>query len=208
VAERLLILFLKAPRPGQVKTRLAADLGPARAAEVARALAERVLAQTRPRAGEYTRVVAFTPTDARAEIQRWLREAELWPQEGQDLGARMHAALERGLRSHARVVLVGTDVPGLTRALVLDAFAALESDPLVLGPARDGGYYLVGLRAPQPALFTDMPWGTPGVLEETVARASRLGLAAVLLPVLDDVDTVDDLRACGAFVLDPRKPAG
>ena len=208
MAERLLLLFLKAPSPGQVKTRLAATLGAERAAQVARMLAERVLAQTRPEAGDYARVVAFAPATARAAIERWLPGEELWPQEGDDLGARMHAALARGLNTAASVVLVGTDVPALSRAIVNAAFAALERAALVLGPARDGGYYLVGLRAPRPELFTDMPWGTAAVLEETRARAARLGLPMALLPVLDDVDTEEDLRTAGLFGLDPRKPAG
>jgi len=183
------------PRPGAVKTRLAAALGPERAAAVARALAERVVGQTRPEAGEYGRVVVFTPAGARADLERWLPGLELWEQEGDDLGARMDAAFARALRRAPRVLLAGTDVPHLGRAHVREAFAALERSDVVLGPARDGGYYLVGLRARQPALFAGMAWGGPEVLAATRERAAALALDVHLLPRLGDVDTLDDLRA-------------
>jgi uncharacterized protein len=191
----LLLLFLKAPRPGQVKTRLAATLGPERAAAVARALAERVIEQTRPEADEYGRVIVFTPAAARADIERWLPGLSLWEQEGDDLGARMDAAFARALGHAPRVLLAGTDVPHLGRAHVHEALAALETADVVLGPARDGGYYLIGLSRPQPALFRGLAWSGPQVLAATRERAAALGLGVHLLPVLGDVDTEDDLRA-------------
>jgi glycosyltransferase A (GT-A) superfamily protein (DUF2064 family) len=93
------------------------------------------------------------------------------------------------------VALVGTDVPWLSQAIVAEGFAALDRDDVALGPARDGGYYLVALRQPHPGLFEDIAWSTAKVLPATLARAERLGLRVRLLPLLTDLDTIDDLRA-------------
>jgi glycosyltransferase A (GT-A) superfamily protein (DUF2064 family) len=94
--------------------------------------------------------------------------------------------------------LVGSDVPGLPRGHLLEAFSALRPADLVLGPTPDGGYYLIGMNGPQPALFQDMPWSTPQVLPRTRARAAALSLRTTFLEELRDVDTIEDLRALGA----------
>jgi rSAM/selenodomain-associated transferase 1 len=199
--DHLLLVFLKAPRPGQVKTRLAAEVGGEAAARLYRALAERVLAQTAPLADDaYRRVVFFAPADARDEVAAWLPGETLVAQEDSDLGQRMDAAFAAAFaRGASRAVLVGSDVPRLSRAHVLEALAALESRPLVLGPATDGGYYLVGLRERRPELFRDIPWGTASVRTATLERAASLGLDVHLLEPLRDVDTAADLEAEGPF---------
>jgi uncharacterized protein len=192
-----LLVFLKVPRPGQVKTRLAAEIGAGEAARVYRALAERVLAQTAPEAGDsYRRLIFFSPADARDEIAAWLPGEVLVAQEGADLGQRMDAAFAHAFASGAtRAVLVGTDVPRLSREHVRQALAALGTSPVVLGPATDGGYYLVALTARQPELFQGIAWSTDAVRAATVERASALGLAVHLLEPLRDVDTAADLEA-------------
>ena len=190
----VLIVFVKAPRPGEVKTRLAAGIGAEQAAAAYRALAEGVLERTAPLAQEYERLVFHAPPEAGAEIALWLPAETLVPQEGPDLGARMDAAFgaafERGAR---KAVLVGSDVPQLGRTHVGQAFDALEDVPVVLGPAADGGYYLVGLRERRPELFQGIEWGTAGVLEATLARCAALGLRPRLLATLVDIDTAADL---------------
>lgn len=192
----VLVVFVKAPRPGQVKTRLAASLGAGPAADLYRRLAEDTLRGTVPREGEYARVVAYAPADALGEVAAWLPGATLEPQQGADLGQRMaHAfatAFERGAR---RVALIGSDVVGLERGRVLEAFAALQGHDLVLGPARDGGYYLIALATAEPRLFTGVAWSTPSVLAETLQRAAQLGLRVRLLGTLRDVDAPEDARA-------------
>jgi rSAM/selenodomain-associated transferase 1 len=190
----VLLVFVKAPRPGQVKTRLAAAIGDEPAAAAYRALAEGVLERTAPREGEYERIVLFAPPDAREEVARWLPAEPLAAQEGPDLGARMDAAFAAAFAGGApAAVLVGSDVPRLDRGHVLRAFAALEEHPVVLGPAADGGYYLVGLRERRPELFAGVEWGTAGVLAATLERCAALGLRPRLLETLADVDTEADL---------------
>jgi uncharacterized protein len=190
----LLLVFVKAPRPGFVKTRLAAAIGPVHAAAVYRAMAERTLRETAPR-GEYGRVVFFDPPDAHADIETWLPTETCRPQSSGDLGTRMASAFQWAFDGGAdRVVLIGSDVPALSGDDVSSAFDALTRHDLVLGPAFDGGYYLIGLRRPAPALFDGITWSTPAVLGQTLERAESVGLQAASLLARGDVDTVDDLR--------------
>jgi len=195
VSDRALVVFVKAPRPGAVKTRLVPALGPDGAAAVYRAMARGVLAATTPRPGEYERLVFFDPEDAAEEMRAWLPGLRLIPQSGPDLGARMSHALSLALRRGAgAAAVIGTDAPGIDRGRIVEALAALESHDVVLGPAADGGYYLLALSRPHPELFSGISWSTPGVLAETQARAADAGLRVHLLPDLRDVDTADDLR--------------
>jgi rSAM/selenodomain-associated transferase 1 len=191
----LLLVFAKAPRPGAVKTRLAEAVGAETAAQLYRLLAERELQHTRPAAGEYQRVVLFTPADAAEEMAHWLPGEALRPQTGGDLGERMASAFAEAFAVGARrVVLIGTDVPWLSRESVADALRRLDEVELVLGPADDGGYYLIGLSRPMPGLFRGIAWSTPSVLGATVDRASALGLSVQLLEPLPDIDVLEDLR--------------
>jgi rSAM/selenodomain-associated transferase 1 len=196
VSERALIVFLKHPRPGRVKTRLAAALGGDTAAALYRALAEEVLRATVPRPGEYETLVFFDPPEAAVEMRAWLPGVRLRPQSAGDVGQRMAAAFDRVFeRGPRRVAIIGTDVPAMTRETVAGALAGLDEADAVIGPAEDGGYYLVALREPHPELFEDVAWSTPTVLEETLARAAAAGLRVRQLAHLRDVDTLADLRA-------------
>lgn len=190
-----LIVFVKAPRPGAVKTRLARDLGAAAAADLYRRIAERVLRGSAPAGDEYLRTVAFAPADARDEIAAWLPGEELRAQRGGDLGERMAAAFADAFAAGSRrVALAGSDVPELTRERVGEAFSALDGHDMALGPAADGGYYLVALARPRPALFEGVAWSTERVLAETLERAAAAGLRVRLLGTLRDVDTPEDAR--------------
>jgi uncharacterized protein len=199
---------VKAPRPGAVKTRLAAEIGDVAAADAYRAMAERVLAQTAPIAGEYERRVFFTPPDAADEIAAWLPRETLIAQQGADLGERMDGAFAHAFAQGAEaVVLVGSDVPRLTRDHVTAAFDALARVPVVLGPATDGGYYMIALRHRQPELFQGMLWGSDSVRIATASRAAALGLEVHLLDPLRDVDTAADLDAERSALFDPHGDA-
>jgi uncharacterized protein len=186
-----LVVFVKAPRAGAVKTRLAETLGPAAACAAYRRLVEALLANLAP----LPRVeLCFTPAEAGAEIQPWVRPGWLTcPQVGGDLGERLHAAFAEHFETDAQhVVIIGSDCPDVTATDIEDAWLALEGHDVVLGPALDGGYWLIGLRAPQPALFTGIPWSTDRVFGETMCRARETGLRVALLRELADVDTAAD----------------
>jgi uncharacterized protein len=145
-----------------------------------------------------TIAVAFTPEHARDEVAALFdsQVVTLIAQQGTDLGSRMHAAINDRLAAGAtHVVLIGSDLPNLPPAHVEAAFVELEAGrDLVLGPAEDGGYYLIGMRRPQPAIFSGIDWGTPGVLKQTLAAAARAGLDVALIEPWYDVDQPDDLR--------------
>jgi rSAM/selenodomain-associated transferase 1 len=154
-----------------------------------------VVAATRPARDEYERLLFYAPADARAEMEAWFPGEDCLPQEGADLGARMSNAFDEAFRRGAgRVALVGSDVPRLSRDDVRAALGSLADHDLVLGPAHDGGYYLVALRARRPPLFEGIAWGTASVLAATLEKAAALGLTVRVLEERRDVDTVEDLR--------------
>jgi hypothetical protein len=191
-----LLVFVKHPRPGGVKTRLVPRLGAEPAAELYRSLAELVIQATTP-AGEYERVFFYTPLEAHAELAAWLPGQTWQPQRGAGLGERMAAACDDAFQLGARrVAIIGSDAPWVSRALVVEALCALDSADVALVPATDGGYCLLALDRPRPELFTGMPWSTPSVLALTLERAGALGLAVRLLEAQADIDTLEDLRAC------------
>jgi hypothetical protein len=189
------VLFARAPVLAAVKTRLARDVGDARALELYTWLGARVAARVFA-GGAYAKVVAFTPAGAGAEVRAWLPGADEYvAQADGDLGARMAAAVAAALgRGRGRVVVVGTDCPAVDAGRVEEALARLVEVPCVLGPALDGGYYLIGAAAELP-VFTDMSWGTGEVLAATRARLRAAGLAWSELAPARDVDTAADLVA-------------
>lgn len=188
------VVFARAPRAGEVKTRLAARVGDEAALRLYRIMGRRVVDELRD--GPWRVRVDYTPADAGDEIVRWLGDhLDLRPQEGRDLGERMARSLEAALARSDRACVVGTDAPGLRRSHVARAFDALDRHDVVLGPARDGGYYLLALRRPHPSLFTDVPWSTPEVLRVTRERARALALDVLELAPLVDVDTATDVPA-------------
>jgi len=192
----LLLVFLKEPRPGVAKTRLVPALRPETAARLYRLLAEEEVRRTAPLALEYRRLFCFTPPHAGEAMAAWFPGEELWPQPDGDLGVRMAAAFAEGFRRGAdRVAIIGTDVPWLDRACVQESFAALADHDVAVGPARDGGYYLLALRVPQASLFVGVAWSTAAVLPATLARADALGLRVKRLSPLTDLDTLEDLDA-------------
>jgi len=195
MSDRALVVFVKHPVPGAVKTRLARAVGPAAAAGLYRALAEHVLAATTPAPGQYERLVFFDPPQARDEVRGWLPGVRLLAQSEGDLGTRLRDATARAFaRGASRVAVVGTDAPGLARDTVLAALDALDGADVAIGPSEDGGYYLLALRRPRPELFAGIAWSTPSVAADTRARASAAGLVVHELPVLRDVDTLEDVR--------------
>jgi rSAM/selenodomain-associated transferase 1 len=205
-ASRLPVAIMaKVPVAGQVKTRLCPPLSPGQAAELARCFLQDRLEQLASVTGALP-VVAFTPAEREADLRRLLPPGvRLVPQRGPDLGARLDRVLTDLLAEcPGGAMAVDADSPTLPTEFLRRARACLAADAadVVVGPCDDGGYYLIGLRRPAPALFDDMPWSTPAVLGETVARARRHGLRLELLPAWFDVDRGEDLgrlrRSVGA----------
>ena len=190
---RVLLVFAKLPEPGRVKTRLARTMGDRAAARIYSTIARSVVRSVR--GGPYEVVVCYDPPDRGAEVERWLdmEGIHLWPQGSGDLGARMAGAFERAFEQAREVCIIGTDAPDVDRSLVTTAFAQLDGAPMVLGPAEDGGYYLLALSRPQSELFRGIEWSTDRVAAQTRERASALGLTVYELPVLSDVDEPADV---------------
>ena len=185
-------VFARAPVPGQAKTRLIPLLGADGAAALQRRLIERTLATACAVPG--ARVTLWVAGDA---VHPFVADAAnrfgvaLAEQHGADLGARMHHAFEA---AGAPLVLVGTDCPRLSSADLAAAAGSLSTHDVVLQPANDGGYVLIGLARPQPQLFESIDWGGPQVLQQTRGRIADLGLRCALRPPLDDLDTPADLQ--------------
>lgn len=193
-----LLLFLKAPRAGEVKTRLAADIGPEKALAVYRGLAEQ---QARRLPADWPLEVHYTPSDARAEMERWLGHGlSFFAQARGDLGERLGVAARGAFATGARsVICLGADCPALDGARLRGAARALEDGAdIVFGPADDGGYYLVGMNRAETAVFTGIPWSTQATLAVSLAAAKRSGLKIKLLERLSDIDTAADLARATA----------
>ena len=190
-----ILLLAKAPRPGSVKTRLARDIGDAAAAAAYREVGSSVAAAV---GAEFDLTVWYDPPDAEREMRDWLGEHEYLSQRGGDLGERMALAFETHFARGDRPVLaIGADTPGVGAPLIREAVRALREEDVVLGPALDGGYYLLGLNRPAPQLFQGVPWGTARVLQVTVALCVAHDLGVGRLAPLRDLDTVADLEALG-----------
>lgn len=181
------------PAVGRCKRRLSAGLGPQRAAAVQQRLQQHTLAvldQACCRIGADRRL-AVAGVGLRAAAR--LHQGAVLQGQG-SLGLRMQRQLARAFRQgYHQVVLVGSDLPQLSAADLQQAFAALQQAPLVLGPAADGGYWLIGLRRSAPALFAGIRWGSDSVLQQSLERAVSLGLPAALLQCRHDLDRPGDL---------------
>jgi len=191
-----LIVFGRYPRPGKTKTRLIPALGPAGAADLQRQLTERTVAVAKRCLGRtHARLAVHHDGGSRKQMQRWLgkRDIDYVPQARGDLGGRMFRSLQWAFDQGARrVVLVGTDIPGLAPEHLATAFDRLKRRDLVIGPSKDGGYWLVGMSRPE-NIFEGIAWSTATVLENTLNLARRKGMAPSLLDPLRDLDDTDDL---------------
>jgi rSAM/selenodomain-associated transferase 1 len=213
-AEGALVIFAKAPIPGQVKTRLCPPLTHDEAATLHGSFVLDTLERTKVAVTRlklpFDRYLACTPSSTLVffKIMEERQSVKLIEQEGEDLGTRMHRAFETLFkRGYHHVLIVGTDVPSLPLGYYQRAFELLEKHDIVLGPALDGGYYLIGLNHPVPTLFENMPWSTHRVLPLTREKANSLGLTIALLPEWRDIDRIEDLQALiEASSLDARKP--
>jgi uncharacterized protein len=191
-----LIIFIKNPVLGKVKTRLAASVGKEKALQiydVLCAITQRAAEQTSAKRHLfYSDFVVKTDKWSPVFFEKYVQL------QSDDLGKRMSAAFETVFASAsplAKTVIIGTDCPSLSADILAQAFDLLDLHDVVIGPAADGGYYLLGMNAHYPELFADMVWSTNTVCAETLARAKALGLGVHLLSILSDIDTETDYLA-------------
>lgn len=187
----LLIIFYRNPELGKVKTRLAATAGEEKALAIYLKLAS------------HTREVALqTACDRVVYYSDFIDTEDSWSndqfkkslQTGESLGERMKQAFANSFDAgYKRVCIIGTDCPGLTTQIINESFVKLKSNDVVIGPATDGGYYLLGMENFWPTLFENKAWSTDSVLSQTVQDAKQLNLLNFLLPTLTDVDEEKDL---------------
>ena len=191
------MIFVKAPAPGRVKTRLCPPLTSEQAADLYREFAADTLAAAQRWARGRGAIRLAYDAHPRWPDPSWLDAEMGWqPQRGRSLGARLIDACRAAFAAGAGpLVILGSDAPDLSVERLQEAFAALRTHELVLGPATDGGYYLIGLRRPQPALFRGIDWSTDRVLRQTLAVARRQRLRTALLAPLTDLDTWADVVA-------------
>lgn len=202
IQPNLLIIFAKNPEKGKVKTRLAQTIGDQKALEVYQELLQ------------VTKSIS-DPLQVHKQVwySRFINPADLWSpsldnragdtsfyekrlQQGDSLGKRMQHAFEEAFRAgYQKVVIIGTDCSSLETAILQAAYQLLDEQQVVIGPARDGGYYLLGMSQFYPDLFEDKQWSTPSVCKETIQQLEQWNVSYEMLPVLNDIDTEEDLRA-------------
>ncbi|MGB3296071.1 MAG: TIGR04282 family arsenosugar biosynthesis glycosyltransferase [Phormidesmis sp.] len=198
-----LFLFTRFPQPGQTKTRLIPTLGAVGAADLQRQMTEHLLGRFRGFCLRRQLVleVHFAGGDL-VQMRHWLGDtAVLTPQCEGDLGDRLSFALQQGFAvGLQQIIVIGSDCPDITEGQILRALSLLKSHDVVLGPALDGGYYLIGLNRLHSSLFEHIPWSTAQVLETTQAIAHRHDLSIALLNPLSDIDRPEDLPLWNAHL--------
>jgi hypothetical protein len=205
-----LLVFTRYPEPGKTKTRLIPLLGEQGASDLHSHLTVATIDQIEPLANsQWSLEICFTGGSQKL-MQDWLGDRFNYrEQRGDGLGDRMKLAFTDAFAAGvSQVAIIGTDCPDLTASIITEAFTALGDRDLVLGPAEDGGYYLIGLKQVWVELFTGIAWGTDTVLAQTLAIAEKLALRTYLLPVLQDIDRPEDLDSLGNFPLPPHQIIG
>jgi hypothetical protein len=203
----LLLIFVRLPEQGRAKTRLAAGIGNDHALALYRRFVTDTLSLSR-HAG-YRSVVFFEPAEAGGRMTEWLGTGFAFePQEGKDLGERMYAAFRTAFHGCERAVLLGSDCPDLEPAVLHEAFGSLKEHDGVIGPALDGGYYLIGFSSDTlpAAAFRGIPWGGSRVFEETTSLFREMGLDIHRVAERRDIDDEHDLRQF--FALHRELPRG
>jgi rSAM/selenodomain-associated transferase 1 len=189
-------MCVKLPERGKVKSRLAASVGEDIAADLYRCFVKDIIEMLR--GSEHPFTIYFHPPDSKKSIVQWLGDTcKLLPQTGDDLGQRMkNAFCEVFSQGIGSAILIGSDSPDLSIAIIDKALSSLSGHDAVVGPSYDGGYYLIGFRADTflPDVFDGIPWSTPDVFLKTMEIFARKGFLVDILPQWRDIDTLDDLK--------------
>ena len=181
-----LVVFIKNPQKGKVKTRIASTVGEENALEIYKQLLDHTLSNT---SGENWDTLLFL-SDFIEDLPQYTFEKRL--QARGDLGVKLHAAFEETLLQYEKCITIGSDCPYINAENVQEGFDSLNQNDVVLGPTLDGGYYLIGLSKPYKSLFDEIAWSTESVLNETVAAANKSHFSIHFLPTLSDVDHASD----------------
>lgn len=207
--EPALVVMARAPAPGAVKTRLQPHLTARQCASLYLALLRDAVELAASACG-YRPFLAFTPADAGPHFEGIVPQGMArFPQLEGDLGRRMHGIAARcAAAGHPATVIMGSDLPALQPETLARALEILRDNDLCFGPASDGGYYLVGMKEPLPAVFYDIPWSTQRALAVTLERAREAGLSVALVDECADVDTFDDLARLGRDIARLRAKPG
>ncbi len=189
-----LIIFAREPQNGQVKTRLLKGLRAPEVTRLYKAFIRDIL-----NAAELVRctekAIYYTGPKTIPFLSRFRKKIALFEQKGKNLGERMYDAFKESRKlGYEKTVIIGTDTPDIRPVHIQNAFRRLSDHDIVLGPSRDGGYYLLGLKRPYRALFDDIPWGTQHVLPLTLKKAKWLKKKVIELRPLEDIDTMSDLE--------------
>ena len=190
-SKNVLLIFIKNPEKGNVKTRLAESIGEEKALNVYHKLLQ-------------VTYEATCSLECRRQVwySSYIDNDDIWPsdeydkqlQNGKDLGERMKNAFKQSFSNgYEKAVIIGSDCAEMTEQIIEQAFEHLDENEVVVGPSQDGGYYLLGMRDFYPALFEDVNWSTSSVFKQTVKRIENLKLSMQLLPMLNDIDTIEDL---------------
>lgn len=193
VRKDCLIIFVKYPQAGRVKTRLAKSIGKENAARLYRALVETLLKRTQ--SDKFRRIIFYSPCGKVKQMRGWLGGDFVFvPQKGRGLGERLAGAFRFAFKSGAkRVIAIGSDSPTLDRKLITGAFRRLKDAQCAIGPARDGGYYLIGLSSWFEGIFKGIQWSTKNVLSQTISKLKQLKTKYILLGKSFDIDSYQDI---------------
>lgn len=197
--DNLLIVFMKNPELGRVKTRLAAVVGDKKALDIY----QKLITKTKKEVFNVDADLMVCYSDRPMKADSW-KNGHFYKeiQEGDDLGMRMHHAIFSGVSmGYCNICLIGTDIYDLTTDIISQAFNLLKNHDMVIGPAHDGGYYLIGMKKSYPVLFDKIPWSTPEVLEKTIAIAKAEGIRYARLSMLNDIDEYKDITGEAAKYL-------
>lgn len=190
------IIFMRAPLPGKVKTRLAKTIGDEKAAEFYRMCAQTTIAEIRQLDSDVEKYIFFDESADVSQVDCPVDPGFMVAiQEGQSLGQRLSNTFKRVLDNGVqKAVIVASDVPDLSSGIIREAISSLEDSDVVIGPCYDGGYYLIGMKKLYRELFRGIFWGTEQVCQQTLVAAKESGLTVGQLPILIDIDTEEDLR--------------
>ncbi len=191
-----LLYFIKFPEPGKVKTRLGHDIGYENAAFLYKNFVEDMLNSFEK--ASISTIIFYDDSTPKDKYQNWLGRRDFQPQQGHDLGQRMANAFSSSFQDGSeRLILIGSDLPGLNPQRIREGFEKMKKSPACIGPAKDGGYYMIGFQKAHytEEIFKNMKWSTPEVYTETMIRFNLEKIIPATMPVFTDVDTLEDLKS-------------